>query len=107
MASRGNSLSRSPFGEEHDVDAFRIVRRLIRAHVWKYWPRLLATIVCMALVAGTTVAMARLMQPIIDDVFIAKDLTRQPPLASAGFTVFLIPGRDPLGQSVPRFPAGR
>src|SRR3546814_12327385 len=79
----------------------------MREHVWKYWPRLLATIVCMALVAGTTVAMARLMQPIIDDVFIAKDRTLLLPIASAVFAVFLIKGLATYGQSVLLSDVGR
>lgn len=100
-------MSPSPFGEEHDVGTFPIVRRLLREHMLKYWPRLLATAGCMALVAATTVAMAKIMQPIIDEVFIARNQYLLLPIALAALAVFVVKGLATYGQSVLLSDVGR
>ena len=41
--------------------------------VLQYWKRLLLASFCMMIVAGATSAMAFLVKPVIDDIFINKD----------------------------------
>jgi subfamily B ATP-binding cassette protein MsbA len=74
--------------------------RLVRDHVRPYISRLLLAGLCMALAAGATAAMAYLMEPVLDEVFIEKDrdLLILVPLAVIGVT--LIKGVATYGQSV-------
>lgn len=51
------------------VDVFLRILKYLRGH----YSRLLAAMLCAAGVAGTTAAYAWLMQPVLDDLFIAKD----------------------------------
>ena len=50
-----------------------LVLRLVREHVRPHLPRLLLAMLCMAVAAGGTAALAYFMQPVMDDVFIKKD----------------------------------
>lgn len=56
-----------------DTHAGALIRRLIRDHVARYWPWLLAAIGCMTVAAASVAANAWLMKPVIDDVFTDKN----------------------------------
>jgi ATP-binding cassette, subfamily B, bacterial MsbA len=58
-----------------DLSTWLLLRRLMREHVVQHWPRLLAALGCMAVVAATTAGNAWLMQPMLDRVFMAHDET--------------------------------
>ena len=69
--------------------------------------RIVMAFVCMALVAGATGAMARMMEPIIDDIFTAHDSSRLVPVAAAVLVVFLVKGTATYGQAVLMAEVGR
>ncbi|MFN7754236.1 MAG: ABC transporter ATP-binding protein [Holosporales bacterium] len=50
-----------------------LVRRLWKEHVRKYRNTFLLAVLCMMLVAASTAAMAKLMEPVLDEVFVAKN----------------------------------
>lgn len=52
----------------------RLFLRLL-AYVRPYWVRLIGAILCSILVSAFTLAYAKLVQPMLDDVFINKDVT--------------------------------
>lgn len=56
-------------------DTAYIWRRLIKNYVSPYKSKLLWAVFCMTLTAITTAALAKFLEPIIDDVFNAKDMT--------------------------------
>jgi ATP-binding cassette, subfamily B, bacterial MsbA len=100
-------LSLLPFGAESNLGTFALIRRLMREHVGKYWPRILAAFICMALVAASTAAMAQLMQPVIDQVFGARDSSMLLPVALGVLATFVIKGLATYGQSVLLSDVGR
>jgi len=48
-------------------------RKKIIAQVYIYWPRLLLSAACMIIVAGTSAAMALMVKPIMDDIFLNQN----------------------------------
>lgn len=64
-----------------------LLKRLLREHVAPYRKRIIFAICCMIIVATTTAANAWMMQPALDQIFIAKNRTA---LAVIPFAVFLV-----------------
>ena len=52
-----------------------LVKRLLREHILKYYRKLLVAVLCMITVAVCAAANAWLMQPALDQIFIARDRT--------------------------------
>ena len=77
-----------------------LVGRLLRAHVRPQLGRILAALLCMAVVAVTTAAFTQLMKPIINDVFVARREEMLLPIALAALAVFLAKGLATYGQTV-------
>ncbi len=77
-----------------------LVGRLLREHVKRYAPRFALALVLMVLVAGSTAALAKLMEPVLDEVFTAKD--RDKLILVAGFVLatFVVKGLANFGQQV-------
>ena len=77
-----------------------LVGRLLREHVRRYAPRFVLALVLMALVAASTAVLAKLMEPVLDEVFTAKD--RDQLLLVAGFVLatFVVKGLANFGQQV-------
>ncbi|MGF1612309.1 MAG: ABC transporter transmembrane domain-containing protein, partial [Kiloniellales bacterium] len=76
--------------------ALRLLRGYVRPHLW----RIIAALLCMAIVAGSVAAFTQLIKPIINEVFIAKDGAMLWPLAAAAFAVFVAKGVASYGESV-------
>ena len=74
--------------------------RLVRDHVRPHMGRLALAVLCMAFAAGSTAALAYLMEPVLDQIFLEKDRTLLivVPIAVIGIT--LIRGAATYGQAV-------
>ena len=74
--------------------------RLVRDHVRPHLGRLALAVLCMTLAAGSTAALAYLMEPVLDQIFLEKDrsLLIVVPIAVIGIT--LIRGAATYGQAV-------
>ena len=79
---------------------FPLLRRLFMQYMRQYLPRIGFAMIFMAVAAAMTGAMAKLMQPIIDDVFQQQDRTRLYMVAGAVFLVFAVRGAATFFHSV-------
>ena len=77
-----------------------LVLRLVREHVRPHLPRLLLAMLCMAVAAGGTAALAYFMQPVMDDVFIKKDRDMLILVPVAVILITLVKGAATYGQAV-------
>lgn len=78
----------------------RLLRRLLVDYVRPHIRRLLAAAVCMALVAGMTGLTAWLLQPAIDEIFVARSQTLLVLLPLAVVVVAVVKGVAAYGQGV-------
>ncbi|MFT5539316.1 MAG: subfamily B ATP-binding cassette protein MsbA [Alphaproteobacteria bacterium] len=83
-----------------DQSSKRLLGRLWRDHISHYTGRLLAALVCMVLVAASTAAIAYIMKPIIDDVFVARDSNMLIVVSVAILVIFIVKGTSTFGQAV-------
>ncbi|MDE0391186.1 MAG: lipid A export permease/ATP-binding protein MsbA [Rhodospirillales bacterium] len=74
--------------------------RLIREHVRPHLGRLLLAGLCMVLAAGATAALAYLMEPVLDEIFLEKDRTLLIVVPVAVIGITLIRGVATYGQAV-------
>ena len=77
-----------------------LVRRLVREHVRRYAGRLFLAVLFMAAVSACTAANAWLMQPMLDDVFVKKDLTLLLLVPAAILAIALVKGGAGYGEAV-------
>ncbi len=77
-----------------------LVRRLAHENLRHYWPYLVMAVGCMAVVAATTAFSAYLMEPIVNDVFVAQQEDRLWWVAAAVLVAFVAKGMGNYGQSV-------
>ncbi len=77
-----------------------LVRRLARDNLRQYWPQLAFAVFCMAIVSATTALSAYLMEPIVNDVFIAKNEDKLWWVSGAVLVTFIAKGGASYGQSV-------
>lgn len=75
-----------------------LLKRLILDHVVLYWRRFVVAFFLMALVAGSTAGLARMMEPVLDDVFQAKDTSALPWVVGLIFSLFVVKGLANYGQ---------
>jgi ATP-binding cassette, subfamily B, bacterial MsbA len=109
MAS-GRPLTRRPSGPEVqnssagkiglDQSTKALMRRLLLQHVRPHWPRLALAVLCMICGAMATAALAKLMEPIIDGVFVDRDRSMLGWVAVSVLFVFFVKGMSTYGQSV-------
>ncbi len=83
-----------------DESSRRLLGRLWRDHIRHYKGRLFAAILCMALIALATAAMAYVMQPVIDEVFVARDRSMLIVVSVAILCIFVIKGLATFGQTL-------
>lgn len=76
------------------------MRRLVRENISRYWGYIGMAVACMAIVAGTTAFSAYLMEPIVNDVFVAQNEGALWWVAGAVVIAFLAKGLGNYGQSV-------
>lgn len=77
-----------------------LVSRLAREHIRPLLPRLGFSLICMAIAASMTAAMAKLMEPILDEVFKAGNTARLHEIAAIILIVFAVKGLATYGQGV-------
>ena len=90
--------SRSKF--RFDSATVALVTRLAREHIRPLLPRLAFAGVCMAIAAGTTAALAKLMEPILDEVFKGTSPARLDQIAFVLLAVFVTKGLATYGHGV-------
>ena len=66
--------------------------------VSQYWQRMALAAVCMIMVAGTNGAMALLVKPVLDDIFIAKNQEMLLLIPGLAILVFLVKGIGTYGS---------
>jgi subfamily B ATP-binding cassette protein MsbA len=77
-----------------------LVRRLLREHVRPHVPTIALALVFMALTAAATAALAKLMEPVLDQVFQARDAGALKAIGAAVLVVFVVKGLATFGQAV-------
>ncbi len=82
------------------VKPTNLYRRLIREAVTPYLGRFLLAGLCMAAVAGSTAALAWLMDPVVSQVFVAKRADLLWPVGLAVFATFAVKGLATYGQTL-------
>ncbi|MEE9317750.1 MAG: ABC transporter ATP-binding protein [Rhodospirillales bacterium] len=78
----------------------RLMRRLWRESISRYYGWLILAVFCMALMAGATAFSAWLMEPIVNEVFIAENQAILWPLGATIFATFLVKGLANFSQSM-------
>ncbi len=73
---------------------------LTKAYLKPYIPKLCLGFFTMLLVAGSTASLAHLMQPVIDEIFIAKDTSVLLPICFSIFFIFMIKGLASYFESI-------
>ncbi len=90
----------SPDGTPPALSTRVLLARLVRDHVRPYTGRLVLAGLCMAAAAGATAALAYLMEPVLDQVFIEKDREMLILIPIAVLIVTGIKGAATYGQAV-------
>lgn len=84
----------------HENTTYALVKRLLKESVRPYLKWICFALVGMVFVAGATAAMAWLMKPVINDVFVAKNKEFLLPISIAVLVTFAIKGFANYAQSV-------
>ena len=83
-----------------DSTTIALIDRLAREHIRPLVPRLAFAATCMAIAAGATAALAKLMEPILDEVFKGTSPARLDQIAFALLAVFVAKGLATYGHGV-------
>ncbi len=83
-----------------DRTTWPLLRRLIAEHVRPQAARLACALGCMALAAAATAGLAWLMEPVLDEVFIARNAAMLPVVAVSILVIFTVKGLATYGQAV-------
>ncbi len=81
-------------------DTLTLLKRLWREHIKRYRWHIAGGVVCMAITAATTAALAKMLQPLFDDVFVSQNEAMLYPVAFFVFMIFLTKGLASFGDSV-------
>jgi ATP-binding cassette, subfamily B, bacterial MsbA len=82
------------------TSSYQLIRRLLQAYLRPHLGKFSLAVLFMTLGAAMTGAMAKLMEPIIDQVFQARDYDRLLLVAAAVFTVFVLRGLATYSHSL-------
>jgi subfamily B ATP-binding cassette protein MsbA len=91
-------LAKKPIPLDHST--LSLVRRLVAEHVRPYAGRLAMALLMMALVAGCTALLAKLIEPVLDQVFTNRDKSMLVEVALAILATFMVKGFATYSQSV-------
>ena len=83
-----------------DETTITLVGRLMRDHIRPHLWRIAFALLCMVVAAGSTAALAKLMEPVLDDVFLQRDESKLLGIGVMVFAVFLAKGFGTFGQAV-------
>ncbi len=84
----------------HKAPAFPLLKRLVREAVTPYSGRLALAVVSMVAVAATTAALAWLMDPVVNRVFVDRRADLLWPVGGAVLAVFVVKGLATYAQTV-------
>jgi len=94
------NIKNDPASLHQMTSTMPLAKRIVRQYLAPYKTTVFTAIVFMLVAAAMTGAQAKLMQPIIDDVFMAKDTNKLWPVALMVFGVFAFRGLAMYGQNV-------
>ncbi len=94
----GRSKKKAKF--KLDASSLALVSRLMRDHIRPLVPRILFALVCMTLAAGMTAALAKLMEPILDQVFKNGNIDQLHEIGLIILVVFVVKGAATYGEAV-------
>jgi subfamily B ATP-binding cassette protein MsbA len=83
-----------------NASSLALVSRLMREHLRPLVPRILFALLCMVLAAGMTAALAKLMEPILDQVFKNGDIDELHEIGFIILVVFVVKGAATYGEAV-------
>ena len=85
---------------DHPYSSTNMLRRIIRSYLRPHWRTLVFALLCMVLAAAMTGALAKLMEPIIDDVFTTSEKNMIWPVACGVVGAFIFRGFATYGHNV-------
>ena len=97
----------NPSSGPTDPQRRALVRRLVRDYLMPQRRRIVLALICMAVAGLCTAAMARLLQPLVDQVLGQEDERMLYLLSGAIMAVFILRGLGTYGQSVLMTDVGR
>lgn len=83
-----------------DKASLSLVARLWREHIQPYKWYICGGLVCMAIAALTTAALAKMLQPLFDDVFVARNESMLIQVASFVLGIFVLKGFSSFGEAI-------
>ena len=83
-----------------DKTTLSLVRRLWREHIKVYRWSIVGGLLCMTLAAATTAMLAKMLQPLFDDVFMARNEAMLFQVAFLVLGVFILKGFSSFGESL-------
>lgn len=75
-----------------DSSSLQLIKRLFREYLHKYTPNIGLAVVCMIVAAGATAAMAWMMQPVLDKIFVEQQTGLLIPISLAVFALAIAKG---------------
>ncbi|MBS0185876.1 MAG: lipid A export permease/ATP-binding protein MsbA [Proteobacteria bacterium] len=73
--------------------------RILKEYVWPYRSQVVLAFLCMLMFSGALTLLAKLMEPIINDIFIQKDETKLIGISILIFGAFLVKGLGLYGEN--------
>ena len=58
-----------------NANSYALAKRMLRDHISRHLGRLFAAFACMAIAAAATAGLAKVMEAVLDDIFIRQDRT--------------------------------
>jgi subfamily B ATP-binding cassette protein MsbA len=83
-----------------DKTTLQLIRRLWREHIKLYRWYVGGGIACMAVAAGTTALLAKMLQPLFDDVFVGHNQEMLLSVALFVLGIFILKGLSSFGEAV-------
>jgi subfamily B ATP-binding cassette protein MsbA len=83
-----------------DKTTLHLIRRLWREHIKPYRLYVGGGIICMAIAAGTTAMLAKMLQPLFDDVFVGRNEEMLLSVAFLVLGIFILKGLSSFGEAV-------
>lgn len=83
-----------------NTETKRLVRRLMKEFAKPYIPHMVFALIAMAVVAAMSVASAKLIEPVVNDIFVSRKAEMLYPIMFAILGVFLIKGFATYAESV-------
>jgi subfamily B ATP-binding cassette protein MsbA len=94
--------------EESDgTGSFALIRRLFGDHLRAHLGKVVGAFLCGALAAAATAATAKVLEPVVDEVFASRETALLVPLSLVVLAIFVIRGVGTYGQAVLMNAAGR